>query len=55
MTFLALGLILFLGAHSTRALADGWRSAMIARLGEGTWKGMYSLLSLAGFVLICYG
>lgn len=55
MTFLVLGLILFLGAHSTRALADGWRSAMIARLGEGTWKGMYSLLSLAGFVLICYG
>ena len=57
MTFLVLGLglILFLGAHSTRALADGWRSAMIARLGEGTWKGLYSLLSLAGFVLICYG
>ena len=33
----------------------GWRSATIARIGEGAWKGLYSVLSLAGFVLIVWG
>lgn len=55
MLVLILGLILFLGAHSVRIAADGWRSAMIARLGENGWKGLYSLVSLAGFVLIIWG
>ena len=39
MTLLLLGLILFLGVHSTRIFADSWRTAMLARLGEGGWKG----------------
>ena len=52
MSLLILGLVLFLGVHSTRAVADGWRGAMIAKLGEGAWKGAYSVLSLVGFVLI---
>ena len=55
MSLLILGLVLFLGVHSTRAVADGWRGAMIAKLGEGAWKGAYSVLSLVGFVLIVYG
>jgi len=55
MGMLILGLVLFLGAHSVRVFAEGWRTQMRARLGEGPWKGVYSLLSLAGFVLICYG
>lgn len=55
MTLLILGLILFLGVHSTRALAAGWRDAMIAKRGEGVWKGVYSVLSLVGFVLLVYG
>jgi uncharacterized membrane protein len=33
MTWLALGLALFLGIHLTRALAPQWRAAQIARLG----------------------
>ena len=55
MTLLILGLVLFLGVHSTRVVADGWRGAMIAKLGEGAWKGVYAVLSLVGFVLLVYG
>lgn len=55
MSLLILGLVLFLGVHSVRIFADGWRSAVRAKLGEGAWKGLYSLLSIAGFVLICIG
>jgi uncharacterized membrane protein len=55
MTYLILGLVLFLGAHSVRIVADDWRSRMRARLGEGVWKGLYSLLALAGLALIVWG
>lgn len=55
MLLLILGLALFLGAHSVRIFADPWRTRMIRRLGEGPWKGLYSLASLAGFVLIIVG
>lgn len=55
MTILILGLLLFLGVHSTRIIADDWRTAQRKRLGEGAWKGIYSLLSLAGFGLIIWG
>lgn len=55
MIVLILGLIVFLGVHSTRIVADGWRTAQVKRLGEGRWKGIYSLVSLAGFGLIVWG
>lgn len=55
MTLLILGLVLFLGAHSVRIVADDWRTAQIARIGEAKWKGLYALLSLAGLVLIVWG
>jgi uncharacterized membrane protein len=55
MTWMLLGLVIFLGAHSVRIFADGWRSAMLQRLGEGGWKGAYSVVSLAGFVLLVWG
>lgn len=55
MGMLILGLVVFLGVHSTRIVADGWRTAMIARLGERPWKGIYTLLSIVGFVLIVWG
>jgi uncharacterized membrane protein len=48
-------LILFLGVHSTRMLADDWRSRSIARMGAKPWKGLYALASLAGFVLLVWG
>lgn len=55
MSLLILGLVLFLGTHSLRIFADGWRTTTRARMGEGAFKGVYTLLSLAGFALICYG
>lgn len=55
MTMLILGLVLFLGVHSIRIAADGWRTAMIGRVGELPWKAVYALLSIAGFVLIVWG
>lgn len=55
MTWLALGLALFLGIHLTRAVAPTWRQKQIARFGEKAWKGVYTLVSLAGFVLIVWG
>ncbi|MGB4925367.1 MAG: NnrU family protein [Giesbergeria sp.] len=55
MTLLILGLVLFLGVHSVRIVADGWRTRMRQRLGEGGWKGLYSLLSLAGLALVIWG
>ena len=55
MAILILGLLIFLGLHSVRIVADDWRGAMRARLGENGWKGLYSLVSLAGFGLIVWG
>lgn len=55
MTWLVLGLCLFLGVHSVRIFGEGWRTQMLARLGEGGWKGVYSVLSLLGLVLIIWG
>jgi uncharacterized membrane protein len=55
MLYLIFGLILFLGVHSVRIVADDWRSSQIVRLGEGPWKGLYSLASVLGFVLIVWG
>ena len=55
MLVLILGIVVFLGIHSVRMLAPQWRLDRIAAMGEGTWKGVYSLVSLAGLVLLIWG
>lgn len=55
MQLLILGLVIFLGVHSVRMLAPAWRERMCGRLGEGVWKGLYSLLALLGLALIAWG
>lgn len=55
MALLIAGLILFLGAHSTRIFADHWRTNMIERVGELKWKGLVTVLSIAGFILLIVG
>ena len=55
MTLLLAGLVLFLGAHSVRIVADPWRTSMIARIGRNPWRGLYTLVSLAGLALIVWG
>ena len=55
MGMMILGLVLFLGVHSTRIVADGWRTGMIRRLGASRWKGLYALISVVGLVLVVWG
>ena len=55
MLILLLGLVLFLGVHSTRIFADDWRTAMISRLGPLPWKGLFAAASILGFIVIVWG
>ena len=49
------GLILFFAVHSISIVNVGWRDAMAERLGTAAWRGLYSLVSLAGLVLLIWG
>jgi uncharacterized membrane protein len=55
MSVLIVGLLIFLGVHSTRFLASAWRARVIAGRGEGVWKGGFSLVSALGLILIVWG
>jgi uncharacterized membrane protein len=55
MTLMLIGLLLFLGTHSVRIVAEPWRSATRERIGPLAWRGIYSVLSIAGFVAIVWG
>ncbi len=55
MLVLILGIIVFLGIHSVRILSPEFRDAQIRQRGEGGWKGIYSLVSVAGLALIIWG
>ena len=55
MSILIAGLILFLGVHSVSIVGSSWRAQVIEKIGEMPWKGIYSLLSIAGFALIVWG
>lgn len=54
MALLLLGLVLFLGVHAF-TMARPARAGLVERIGEGPYKGLYSLASLAGIVLISIG
>ena len=55
MPVLIIGLVVFLGLHSTRIFAEDWRAARIASLGERKWKLLYSIASGIGLALIVWG
>lgn len=55
MTTLIIGLALFLGAHSSRIFLEPVRMRFINAVGEGTWKAGYTILSVAGLILIVFG
>ena len=55
MLVFVLGLLLFFVPHAAPLLLPGLKVAAIAKMGEKGWKGIYSLLSLAGLVLIVIG
>ncbi|HEX9325599.1 MAG TPA: NnrU family protein, partial [Reyranella sp.] len=54
MSLLILGLVLFLGIHVFTTLRAP-RAAVISRLGEGPYKGLYSLVAAVGLVMIVWG
>jgi len=54
MSTLLLGLALFIGVHIFTTLR-GTRAAVIGRLGEGGYKGLYSLIAAIGLILIAIG
>lgn len=55
MTTLIVGLVLFLGLHSLSIVNEPLRNRLHASLGEAAFKGLYSLASLVGLVLIIWG
>lgn len=55
MTLLIIGLVLFLGIHSASIINAAWRDRMATRLGIFIWQGLYSLVAIAGLVLIIQG
>jgi len=55
MTALVLGLVIFIGMHSVRIVADDFRTRQIERVGANVWRAMYAAISLVGLVLIITG
>lgn len=55
MLLLIVGIIVFFAPHSIRIVSETGRTALIQRLGEGGYKGLYSILSFVGIALIGYG
>jgi uncharacterized membrane protein len=55
MTLLILGLILFFGVHSIAIISVATRDHWAQALGVNLWRGLYSLVSLAGIVLLVLG
>lgn len=55
MMVMLLGLLLFLGTHSVRIVAEGWRQTQIERFGKARWKLAYSLVAALGLALTIYG
>jgi uncharacterized membrane protein len=54
MTLLIIGIIVFLGLHLLPTVS-GLRNKLAGRLGENGYKALFSLLSVASFVLLVYG
>ncbi len=55
MTTLIVGLVLFLGVHSLSIVNEPLRNRLSASMGEWVFKGLYSLVSLVGLLLIIWG
>jgi uncharacterized membrane protein len=54
MVLLILGIVIFLGAHVFTTFRESRQSAVDA-MGLNGYKGVYSVVALIGFVLICIG
>lgn len=55
MSVFVIGLVVFLGIHMVSIVNDPWRNRMVDNIGEWPWKGIYSLISIAGFWMMIHG
>ena len=55
MTLLVLGVVLFAGVHFIPSLAPSLKEKCLAVMGEGGYKGIFSLLLLGAFALMIFG
>lgn len=55
MEILITGLLIFLGSHSVRIVAEDWRNQQLQRWGKIKWKAAFSLVALTGLLLIIKG
>ena len=55
MALFLIGLFIFLTSHSSRVFAESWRNQIIDRIGEVKWKGLYTIISLIGFIVMVIG
>lgn len=55
MGYLIFGNAVFAGAHLFSLLLPDQRNVLKARMGEGPYKGVYSLVSLVGLALMIWG
>lgn len=55
MTLLYIGAVIFVGAHLLAMFLPGARDRLRARMGENPYKGVFSLISAAGLILMIYG
>lgn len=55
MILLILGLVLWCVPHLFKSLAPGVRANAVARFGEGPWKGIVALVTLAAVALMVIG
>jgi uncharacterized membrane protein len=55
MMYLIIGLLAFFPIHLLRVVAPQWREAKIASMGEKKWRGIYSVISTVGLVLLIWG
>lgn len=55
MTLLIVGIVIFVGSHLAVMLLPSLREGMLGRMGEGPYKGVFSLVSLVGLALMIYG
>src|SRR5438445_6398823 len=54
LAVMILGLVVFIGSHGFVTLRPQ-RAEVVKRVGEGAYKGLFSLVSLVGIVLIGWG
>ncbi len=49
------GLIIFFATHSISIVNVEWRNNMVVKVGEGAWRGLYSIAAILGFGLMIWG